>query len=209
MRMKKSIRSVKKIKACNVCVLLSMYLEAMKKNVQCFQCRRVLRRPQSANRYFIFIEAILTKYLRKKKTPVKDTNKKVEIKTVAGTSTLPISSKPQRIEPTKIVPPVQTEYPSGTSGITLQNHFSQANIQIEASSDDVPLDVPLFSAKSPIKKEPEDVKINPDLVHFKQICQNWKNYEVILKKRYPVIDRNFLWSNFWNKVILNSTTNSF
>jgi len=195
MRMKKSVRSVKKIKACNVCILLSMYLEAMKKNVQCFQCRRVLRRPQSAN--------------RKKKTPVKDTNKKVEIKTVAGTSTLPISSKPQRIEPTKIDPPVQTEYPSGTSGITLQNHFSQANIQIEASNDDVPLDVPLFSAKSPIKKEPEDVKINPDLVHFKQICQNWKNYEVILKKRYPVIDRNFLWSNFWNKVILNSTTNSF
>ena len=63
---------------------------------------------------------------------------------------------------------MQTEYPSGTSGITLQNHFSQTNIRIDTSTDDVPLDVPLFSAKSPIKKEPEDVKINPDLVHFKQ-----------------------------------------
>jgi len=153
---------------------------------------------------FIFIEAILTKCCSKKKTPVKNTNKKVKSKTETGTSTIPISSKPQRIETL-----VQTEYPSGMSGITLQNHFSQTNIRIDASPDDVPLDVPLFSANSPLKKEPEDVKINPDLENFKQICQNWKNYEVIFKKRYPVIDRNFLWSNFWNKVILNSTTNSF
>lgn len=44
MKMKKSFE---KIEACKVCVLLSMYLEAMKNNVQCFQCKRVLRRPQN------------------------------------------------------------------------------------------------------------------------------------------------------------------
>ena len=133
----------------------------------------------------IFIGAVLTKYYRKKLPPVKITNKTVKNKT--GIFTPPINSKQQ--PKTRLEPLLPTEYPSGMSGIPLQNHFGPTNIPMNLSVDNL------------VKKEPEDFKINPDLVKFKQICQQWKNFEGIFKQRYPVIDRTFLWTQFWNQVL--------
>ena len=104
-----------------------------------------------------------------------------------------------------MVPLVQTE--SGMSGIPLQNHFVQTNIQNDAfSTDDMPLNL---SVKNLVKKEPEDFEINPDQEKYKQICQRWKHFEMSFKQHYPVIDRNYLWPEFWNKVLLISQSTRY
>ena len=115
-----------------------------------------------------------------------------------GTSTIPISSNPQ-VKPlvSAMEPLVQTEYPSGTSGITLQNNFVQSNVQIGTFTDDSPVNLSMKHIKT---EETNRIKINPDLKKYREICQTWKNYEKDFKRTYPVIDKNFLWSKFWNEV---------
>jgi len=99
---------------------------------------------------------------------------------------------------TTIEPLVQTQYPSGTSGIPLQNHIVRTNIQIGAFTDDLPLNL---SIKDTIKIEPNHIETNPDLKKYRQICCNWKNYEKAFRQTYrQLFDRNLLWSQYWNKL---------
>ena len=134
----------------------------------------------------------------------KVSNKKTNTQSKAQQGTSAISSislKPQMKPVTMDQPLVQTEYSSGMSGMPLQNHFLQTNVQSSIlNTTNTKLLNSTITHK--IKTEPNEIEINPELEKYKQICINWRQYEKARKQRYPAIHRDFLWSNFWNKVLI-------
>ena len=57
------IQNVKNFEFCEVCFLLSLYIGAVKKTVQCFQCKRIFRRPQSV-KYVLQYIAVTFAFVR-------------------------------------------------------------------------------------------------------------------------------------------------
>ena len=159
--------------------------------------------PQTGLFLYTLNACSLTSIRKKRKMASKVSNKKANIQSEAqqGASAITMSSKPQMKSFAMDQPLVQTEYTSGMSGMPLQNHFGQTKVQ-NGTFNTANTQLLNSTITDNIKTEPNEIKINPELEKYKQICINWRQYEKTRKQRYPAIHRTFLWSNFWNKVCI-------